>query len=76
MSMMTRADLLGETVMGVLVVWIVTLGPGAVSDGEEGWVRSKPVCEEWSQKFDEEPMRALRCGFVGSVEDMLANAQS
>jgi hypothetical protein len=74
--MMTRADLLEETVMGVLVVWMVTLGPGAVSDSEEGCVRSKPVCEEWSQKFDEEPMRALRCGSVGSVEDMLTTAQS
>lgn len=46
MSMMTRADLLGEMVTGVLVVWMVILGPGAEEDGSDGWVRSKPVWEE------------------------------
>jgi hypothetical protein len=71
MSMMTRADLLGEMVIGVCVVCMVSLGPGTVSDGEEGWVRSKPVSVEWSQKFEGEPMRALRWGSEGRVEDIL-----
>jgi hypothetical protein len=69
--MITRADLLGDMVIGVLVVCMVILRPSVDSDGEEGCVRSKPVCEEWSQKFDADPMRALRCGSVGRVEDML-----
>lgn len=47
MSIMTRADLEGEMVMELLVVvWMVTLGPGVGSDGDDGCVRSKPFCEE------------------------------
>jgi hypothetical protein len=71
MSIMIRADLLGDMVIGVLVVSMVTRGPEAGSGGDEECVRSKPVCEEWSQKFDADPMIALRWGSVGRVEDIL-----
>jgi hypothetical protein len=40
--------------------------------GVGGWVRSKPRVEWWSQKFWEEPMRALRVG-GGVVEAMLVD---
>lgn len=59
-------------VMGEVVVVSVSRGFGEEEEGEEGWVRSKPVCVECSQKFDFEPMRALRWGSGGMVEDMAA----
>lgn len=62
--------MLGDMVIGVLVVCMVTLCPGADSDGDEGCVRSKPVCDEWSQKFDADPMRALRCESVEGAKDI------
>ena len=37
--------------------------------GEEERERSKPVCEECSQKFDLDPFTALLCRSVGIVED-------
>lgn len=57
--------------MGLVVVWIVTLGPEVGSAGDDGCVRSNPVCEECSQKFDGEPMTALRCCSAGAVDAML-----
>lgn len=49
MSMITRADLEGVTVMGDVVVRIVSLGPGDGLVGDEGCVRSKPCWVVWSQ---------------------------
>jgi hypothetical protein len=68
MSIITNADFEGAMVMGEVVVSIVKRGPGEGVEWCEGWVRSKPVREECSQKFDFEPMRALRCGSEGMVE--------
>jgi len=73
--MMTSADLAGEMLIGVLVVCMVTFGPVVGSDGEAGCVRSNPVWEEWIQKSDAEPMMALRCGSVGTVEAMLIGSR-
>lgn len=71
MSIITRADLEGDIVMGVFGVWIVILGSLDEFEGEVGWVRSKPDWEEWSQKFEAVPIMALRWGIVGSVEDIV-----
>lgn len=60
--MMTRADLLGEIVIGEVVVWRVIFGPETGVLGSVGCVRSKPSCEECSQKLDGEPIMALRWG--------------
>lgn len=60
MSMITSADLVEEMVMGEVVVDSVTFGSVHGEDGEEGWVRSKPVREECNQKLDCVPIRALR----------------
>ena len=70
MSIITRAVLAGEKVMGEVVVCMVKVplvGWGVSWVG--GWVRSKPVEEECSQKLDLEPNMALRPGFevVGSL---------
>jgi hypothetical protein len=43
MSMIMRADFAGEIVMGVVVVWRVTLGVVEETEWEGGCVRSKPV---------------------------------
>lgn len=73
MSITIRADFKGEIVIGVVVVCRVILSSAdRVEDpvfGEDRRVRSKPVCEECSQKFGLEPIMALRCGSVGNVED-------
>jgi hypothetical protein len=56
MSIMMRAALAGSTVMGWVVVERVREG---VIDGEVGvggWVKSKPVEGEKSQKLEEEPI--------------------
>lgn len=53
---------------------MVTLGPVVGSDGDDGCVRSNPVCEEWSQKLDGEPMTALRCCSVELVDAILVAA--
>lgn len=61
MSIITRAVLAGERVMGEVVVCRVRVpleGWGVSWVG--GWVRSKPVLEECSQKLDLEPTIALR----------------
>lgn len=69
MSIITSADFNGAKVMGEVVVRRVRLElDGWVEAvGEDGCVRSKPVDDEWSQKFDAEPTRALRGG-SGGVE--------
>jgi hypothetical protein len=67
---MTRADLEGSTLIGDVVVFMDTVGPGTGSEGVGGCVRSKPCWEECSQKFEGDPMMALRCGPAGRVEDM------
>lgn len=67
MSIIIRADLEGEMVMGDVLVWRVIWG---LEDGVEawfGWVRSKPVVELCSQKFEWVPIRALRWGVGVSV---------
>lgn len=80
MSMITSADFAGSMVVGAVVVCRVILGSvGEAPEGaerplaaplaeEEGRDRSKPVWEEWSQKFVLVPMKALRCGSDGMVE--------
>ena len=61
MSMITRADLSGDIVMGEVVVCIVTWGDEGMSViGLEECVRSKPVAVWWRQKDVDEPMWALR----------------
>lgn len=71
MSMIRRADFGGERVTGVVLVWRVRRGRWGGVLGEGGWVRSKPVWEEWSQKLDFEPIRALRWGSAGMVDGMV-----
>lgn len=63
MSMITSADLLGSSVIGEVVVctvWFEDLVP--LVDAAEGRDKSKPVCEECSQKLELVPMCALRWG--------------
>jgi hypothetical protein len=54
-SMMTSADFTGSIVMGVVVVLIVRLAGGSVSER----VKSKPLSEENFQKLSLEPTVAL-----------------
>ena len=68
MSMITSADLLGSSVIGEVVVCTVKfedLVP--LVDATEGRDKSKPVCEECSQKLDLVPICALRWGSQGVV---------
>lgn len=58
---MTKADLAGSTVIGEVVVWIVTRAGTGGDEGVGGCDRSKPVAESWSQKFFSLPMTAKRC---------------
>ena len=74
MSIITRADFAGEIVISDVVVGIVTFGPVLGVLGSEGCVRSKPVCEECSQKFEGVPIRALRWGLVGMLDAILEAA--
>jgi hypothetical protein len=67
MSIITRADFEGAIVMGLWDVCMVTFGSEVVVVGVHGWVRSKPWWEEWSQKFEGEPIMALRWGVVGDI---------
>ena len=63
MSMIIRAVLVGERVMGDVVVCMVRVPlDGWVPSWVGGWDRSKPVLEECSQKLDLEPTIALRWG--------------
>jgi hypothetical protein len=71
MSIITRADLEGSTVIGVVGVRTVSFGTEMGIEGVGGWVRSKPVEVECNQKFEGEPMRALRWGWEGMVEDIV-----
>lgn len=68
--MITRADFAGDIVMDDVVVDMVAFGPGEGAEGDDGCVRSNPSREEWSQKLEGVPMRALRGGFAGIVDDM------
>jgi hypothetical protein len=43
MSIMMRADLSGDMVIGEVEVWIVSFGEEGGLEWEVGWVRSKPV---------------------------------
>jgi hypothetical protein len=52
---------------------MVCLGPGDGIECVDGCVRSKPDCDECAQKFEGEPIKALRWGFRGIVEDMAAS---
>ena len=70
MSMIIRAVLVGERVMGDVVVCMVRVPlDGWVPSWVGGWDRSKPVLEECSQKLDLEPTIALRWdgGVVGAM---------
>jgi hypothetical protein len=60
MSIMISADLLGSSVMGEVVVEMVSLGVDGVLLVADGRERSNPVRFECSQKFDLVPMCALR----------------
>lgn len=60
MSMITRAVLAGDNVIGVVDVFTVKRGVTEGEEGVSGWVRSKPVLVEWSQKFEALPMTARR----------------
>ena len=62
MSMMTSADLAGSIAIGDVVVEIVRRSLIWGLDGVGGCVRSKPVLEECSQKFEGEPIVAFLCG--------------
>lgn len=61
MSIIIKADLAASMVMGDVVVCIVIAFLAWELDGVDGWVRLKPVFEEWSQKFEGAPMFAVRC---------------
>jgi hypothetical protein len=65
MSIITRADLAGSIVMGVVVVERGRRGCMGGEVGVAGWVRSKPVLGEWSQKLDALPMMERRGGAEG-----------
>ena len=47
-----QSSFAGESVIGVVVMLSRSRGPGLVAVGLGGWVRSKPVRVEWSQKLD------------------------
>lgn len=60
---MTKADLAGDMAMDWLVVCNVILGCTGDEYGVGGWVKSKPVSEEYSQKGPLGlPIIALRLG--------------
>ena len=51
---------------------MVCFGPDNGSECVEGCVRSKPDCDECAQKFEAEPIKALRWD-LRTVEDMTAS---
>ena len=69
---MIRADFDGSIVMGSVDVCMICVGPVTGDECTDGWVRLNPFLEECNQKFEGEPIKALRCGSVGIVEDMVA----